>query len=84
MAHTVPTYTVAEAINVLGLGSLPEDVRRRYTAGAPFSICREVRGGVAGFSVHDMRTGRQVRVATKRDATMVAKAIEASYYGGQR
>lgn len=72
--------SVSEAAERLGLGTLPEDVRTRYTVWSPFSITRSVRQGVAGFEVMDMRTSRRVRVASKREATAVAKLIEADTY----
>ena len=75
--------TVDDAISRLGLDTLDEEVRYQALPLGPFSICREVRQGVAGFSVQDMRTSRRVRVATKREATQVAKAIEHNWlYGG--
>jgi hypothetical protein len=69
-----------EVIERLGLGNLPEEVRSRWTPISPFCIVREVRKGVAGFRVSDMRSNRSVRVPTKRDATKVAKMIEADFY----
>ena len=65
----------------LGFDTMPDDVRNRWSPISPFSITRSVRQGVAGYEVMDMRTSKRVRVSTKREATHVAKMIEAHFYG---
>ena len=65
----------------LGFSGMDEETRRRHTPISPFSITRETRKGVKGFRTTDMRTNKSMRVGSKREATQVAKAIEAHTYG---
>lgn len=62
---------VAEHFRFDSLG----DLRHRYVPISPFSITREVRRGVAGFRVYDMRSGKStasLRVKSKATATRIA------------
>ena len=72
--------TNQEILSLLDFDSLSEAVRDRYTPFSPFSITKETRKGVKGFRTTDMRSMRSVRVSTKREATRVAKIIEADFY----
>ena len=61
--------------------TLAPEVRSRWTPISPFSITAETRNHVKGFRVFDMRSNKSKRVATKREATRVAKMIEQDFYG---
>lgn len=58
-------------------------LQQRYASigrGRPFCICQRTRQGVKFFEVSDMRPGgRNYQTATKREATKLAKQIEADY-----
>ncbi|MDA8282886.1 MAG: hypothetical protein M0Z42_06205 [Actinomycetota bacterium] len=68
--------TPAEVIDRLGFDRLDPAARCRYPPLGLVSITREVRHGVAGFRVHDMRSSASIRVGTKRTANRIAKLID--------
>jgi hypothetical protein len=82
-AHKAPEgarHTNEEVRQKLGFHAMPEETRIKYTPISPFSIVRQQRNGVKGFNVQDMRTSRNIDVGSKREATHVAKMIEAHHY----
>ena len=72
--------TPAEVIDRLGFDRLDPAARCRYPPLGPVSITREVRHGVAGFRVHDMRSSASIRVGTKRTANRIAKLIDDGWH----
>jgi hypothetical protein len=91
MNHLDPKYIYVDPIiggwtdeNVkeyFGFDNYPPEIRHRYTVGGPFSICREQRRGVMGFTVCDMRKGSvSLRCGRKAIATRIAKLIENDTY----
>jgi hypothetical protein len=64
----------------LGFDKPYDAARTHYSGTRPFSITKSTRGGRITFETTDMRTGKSVKVANKREATHVAKLIEQDWY----
>lgn len=77
-------WTDDDVVERLGFEDMDAYQRSHWTLGGPFSITAEVRDGEITFRTHDMRSGRSIRVATKRAATRIAKIIEDDYRGAGR
>ena len=69
-------WTLTQVRNHFGFSGIEPATRNHYPIGGPVGITRQIRAGIAGFQVTDMRTGASLRVGSKRTANKVAKAID--------